>query len=79
MGGQNTTPPAQQERNTSRGYEPKGYCWSHGYSVTRGHNSQSCKKPKEGHRRKATQANTMGGSEVFKNWTPSECWCKSAE
>eukprot|EP00957_Ditylum_brightwellii_P175325 13346747-Ditylum_brightwellii.AAC.1 len=72
MGGQKITTPARQEQHTPRGYDPNGYCWSHGYRVMRGHNSQSCKKPKEGHRRKATRANTMGGSEAFKNWTRNE-------
>eukprot|EP00957_Ditylum_brightwellii_P090755 6911674-Ditylum_brightwellii.AAC.1 len=70
MGGQNITPPARQDHNTPRGYDPNGYCWSHRYRVTRGYNSQTCKKPKGGHRCEATWANTMGGSKAFKNWTP---------
>eukprot|EP00957_Ditylum_brightwellii_P051521 3906495-Ditylum_brightwellii.AAC.1 len=72
MGGQKITPPARQEHHTLRGYDPNGYCWSHRHRVTCGHNSQSCKKPKDGHRREATQANTMGGSEAFKSWTTNE-------
>eukprot|EP00957_Ditylum_brightwellii_P078268 5951035-Ditylum_brightwellii.AAC.1 len=72
MGGQKIDPPARQEHNTPRGYDRNWYCWSHGYRVTQGHNSQTCKKPKKGHRREATWSNTLGGSKAFKSWTPYE-------
>jgi hypothetical protein len=38
------------------------YCWSHGYQVGKLHTSETCTKPREGHQRTATLANTMGGS-----------------
>ena len=38
------------------------YCWSHGYQVGKEHTSETCTKPREGHQRNATLANTMGGS-----------------
>ena len=40
----------------------KSYCWTHGFRVSRKHNSQTCKKPAEGHQRDATATNRMGGS-----------------
>ena len=51
-------------------WEPTGYCWSHGYRVSRNHTSTTCKFPKEGHQVAATRANTMGGSEDSKTWHP---------
>ena len=38
------------------------YCWSHGLGRNKDHTSKSCKKPKEGHQRKATIHNMLGGS-----------------
>jgi hypothetical protein len=38
------------------------YCWSHGYQVGKDHTSETCTKPREGHQRSATLANTLGGS-----------------
>jgi hypothetical protein len=38
------------------------YCWTHGYRVSKGHTSQTCKFPNEGHKREATKHNIMGGS-----------------
>jgi hypothetical protein len=46
--------------------DPAGYCWSHGYRVTTGHNSRECKGKLLGHQDAATRANTMGGSEKGK-------------
>jgi hypothetical protein len=46
--------------------DPLGYCWTHGYKVVRGHNSQDCKRKIEGHQDAATRANNMGGSEKGK-------------
>ena len=36
------------------------YCWNHGYSS--GHSSRDCKKPRPGHYKGATKADTKGGS-----------------
>ena len=51
-------------------WEPTGYCWSHGFRVSRNHTSMTCKFPKEGHQVTATRANTMGGCEDSKTWRP---------
>jgi hypothetical protein len=44
------------------GLDPNGYCWTHGYRVTLGHNSSTCTNQKEGHQLAASRANTMGES-----------------
>jgi hypothetical protein len=46
--------------------DPQGYCWSHGYKVTTGHNSHNCKGKLPGHQDAATRINPMGGSEKGK-------------
>ena len=38
------------------------YCWSHGITRNRRHNSKTCKRKKEGHQDDATLNNRMGGS-----------------
>jgi hypothetical protein len=45
---------------------PKKYCWTHGYKVGNTHTSLSCNLPKQGHKREATRANNMGGSQANK-------------
>ena len=52
-----TTPRPRRQR------DPNGYCWTHGYKVTVGHNSKTCNKRKQGHKEEATRDNPMGGSE----------------
>ena len=47
--------------------DPTGYCWTHGYRVTKGHTSATCKTPMEGHKTAATRNNTMGGSTANKS------------
>ena len=49
-------------------FDPNGYCWSHGYKVTCDHNSTTCTAKKPGHKDNATRTNTMGGSQLNKNW-----------
>ena len=49
---------------------PNGYCHSCGYKVVYGHDSMTCRCPKEGHKREATRANPMGGSTRNNNWRP---------
>ena len=51
-------------------YDPNGYCWSHGYKVTKTHTSKTCRSRKEGHKEGATRANTMGGSTDNIYWKP---------
>ena len=47
--------------------DPMGYCWTHGYRVTTGHNSKTCKGKLQGHQDTATRADTQGGSTKGKN------------
>ena len=49
-------------------FDPEGYCWTHGYKVTPGHNSCTCTDKKPGHKDAATRANPMGGSQKNKDW-----------
>jgi hypothetical protein len=46
--------------------DPFGYCWTHGYRVVRGYNSQNCTRKNEGHQDGATRTNNMGGSTKHK-------------
>lgn len=50
--------------------DPTGYCWSHGYRVSVGHNSKTCTKRADGHQENATRSNTMGGKDFNKDWKP---------
>jgi hypothetical protein len=45
---------------------PKSYCWTHGYAVAKTHTSATCERPADGHKRNATPANNLGGSQVGK-------------
>ena len=45
-----------------------GYWWSHGYKITKGHNSSNCKNKKSGHMTAATRNNTMGRKLYNKGW-----------
>jgi phage shock protein A len=45
---------------------PSNYCWMHGYKVGSTHTSLTCKLPKPGHKKEATRADTMGGSQANK-------------
>jgi hypothetical protein len=45
---------------------PNNYCWTHGYKAGNNHTSMSCNLPKQGHKREATRANNMGGSQANK-------------
>ena len=53
-------------------FDPKGYCWTHGFRVKHGHNSKTCNNKGVGHKDEATRDNTMGGSNNFKDWTKKE-------
>jgi hypothetical protein len=56
------------EKRGQRSFNPsnKNYCWTHGYKVANTHTSLSCNFPKQGHKREATQAYNMGGSQANK-------------
>jgi hypothetical protein len=43
---------------------PRKYCWTHGYKVGSTHKSLTCKLPKPGHKKEATRADNMGGSQA---------------
>jgi hypothetical protein len=40
------------------------YCWSNGTRVSRNHNSQNYRFPKDGHKKEATRKNKMGGKDA---------------
>lgn len=52
--------------NRPRNRDPNGYCWTHGYRVTYGHNSTTCHTRAPGHKESATRDNNMGGSQAGK-------------
>jgi hypothetical protein len=61
----------KKERTERRGQlsvdpSPNNYCWTHGYKVANTHTSLSCNFPKQGHKREATRADNMGGSQSNK-------------
>jgi hypothetical protein len=43
---------------------PTNYCWTHGFKVGSTHTSLTCKMPKPGHKKEATRADNMGGSQT---------------
>ena len=51
------------------GLDPKGYCWTHGWRVRKGHLSSTCSKWKTGHDATANRENTKGRSNYNKGWT----------
>ena len=55
----------QRQKNPSHDFmplDPDGYCWSHFYHVSKGHNGASCYNNLPGHHSVATRADPMGGS-----------------
>jgi hypothetical protein len=61
----------KKERNEKRGqrsFNPssRNYCWTHGYKVGSTHTSLTCKLPRPGHKKEATRADNMGGSQANK-------------
>jgi hypothetical protein len=59
----------KKERSEKRGQRsfnpsPRNYCWTHGYKVGSTHTSLTCKLPKPGHKKEATRADNMGGSQA---------------
>ena len=45
-----------------------GYCWSHGFKITKGSSSRNCENYKSGHMTAATRNDTMGGKLYNKVW-----------
>jgi hypothetical protein len=43
---------------------PSNSCWTHGYKVGSTHTSLTCKLPNPGHKKEATRADNMGGSQA---------------
>ena len=60
-----TIPPGPSDVST---IEKDGYCWSHVFKVTKGHNTSTCEKQKNGHMTAATKDNTMDGVLLNKDW-----------
>jgi hypothetical protein len=63
----------RKERREKRGQlsfnlSPSNYCWTHGYKVGITHTSLTCKLPKPGHKKEATRADNMGGSQANREW-----------
>lgn len=42
--------------------DPNGYCWTHGFRVSMGHDGHTCTAPADGHKREAKRGNIMGGN-----------------
>jgi len=59
------SPMGNQRRDLVRAAEHfryGNYCWLYGFCCGKEHTSATCKWPKEGHKRKATMNNQLGGS-----------------
>jgi hypothetical protein len=56
----------RSERRYQRSFNPSpsNYCWTHGYKVGSTHTSLTCKLPKPDHKKEATRADNMGGSQA---------------
>jgi hypothetical protein len=59
-----STPPTFPPPNSQRPFKPKSYCWTHGYNVSKTHNSTNCKSPAIGHQKNSTVENNMGGNQI---------------
>jgi hypothetical protein len=56
----------RSEKSGQRSFNPppRNYRWTHGYKVGSTHTSLTCKLPKTGHKKEATRADNMGGSQA---------------
>jgi hypothetical protein len=65
--GTDRPPRERKPRMTNAEFEaaldPNGYCYEHGYRVTKGHTSKKCGGKRPGHKDEATRSNNMGGSQ----------------
>jgi hypothetical protein len=55
----------RSEKHGQRSFNPShsNFCWTHGYKAGSTHTSLTCKLPKPGHKKEATRADNMGGSQ----------------
>ena len=51
-----------------RVFDPKGYCWMHGFRVGLSHNSCSCTAKVPGHQDASMRNNPIGSSQLNKYW-----------
>ena len=58
----------QENSNPDGRFSKTGYYWLHGYKVSKNHTCESCTKRKDGHKDKANQRNTTGGSDWNRGW-----------
>jgi hypothetical protein len=56
----------EKRRQSSFNPSPRNYCWTHGYKVGNTHTSLTCKLPIPGHKKEATRADNMVGSQANK-------------
>ena len=65
-------PTSSQDRNLysriGQKFDPSWYCSSHGYKVEEAHMSATCRFPKNGHNKLATQLDIRGGQTWNKEW-----------
>jgi hypothetical protein len=56
------------EKRGQRSFNPSSsnYCWTHGYKAGNTHTNLTCKLPRPGHKKEATRADNMGGSQANK-------------
>jgi phage shock protein A len=56
----------RRDKRATRSFNPSAsnYCWTHGYKVGKAHTSLTCNTPKTGHKKEATRAENMGGSQA---------------
>jgi hypothetical protein len=72
---QRSNPPAAQHGGNNGGgrlrkrYHNQNYCWTHGFDLTRNHDSTNCRFPADGHKTDATRTNNLGGSQTNKDRT----------
>ena len=59
--------PTWRSHNTSPMPDRGGYCWTHGYRVSKlNHTSVNCRWKDDGHKDEATRNNNLGGSQYGK-------------
>ena len=68
-GGGNRKPPKiYTQAEALAKFDVQGYCSTHGYRVTPGHNSATCKFPNKWHNKDATRTDTKRGCNKNKGW-----------
>jgi hypothetical protein len=67
-GGNRKPPKIYTQAKALAKFDVDGYCSTHGYRVTPGHNSATCKFPNKWHNKDATRADTKRGCNKNKGW-----------